>query len=137
MTVYPLVPWVGFALVGFAAGPVLRQPLLHQRRVALATVGLCGVLFTGVRMFGGKWGNYRGRARGEHIPGLPWALDFFNVCKYPPSPAFVLLTMAVDTLLLVAFSYVALPPSPDPDAGPDAHPNPDPNLNQDCVLGPS
>ena len=108
ITVYPLIPWVGFTLVGFTCGSALDQPLPAQRRQGLAFAVLCACLFCGFRVFGGVIGNYRGWPRGETIPGLSRALDFWNVCKYPPSPTYALLTLATNNLLMVLFSFVAL-----------------------------
>ncbi len=93
--IYPLIPWLGITLAGMAFGRLL----LVRGKGILTRVHLVGagmlVAFAVVR-FTGTPGNIRG-ALPEGI------ISFFAICKYPPSPAFVLFTLGSVLLLLALF----------------------------------
>lgn len=94
---YPLLPWPGIMVLGYALGAVfdLDAPLRRRR---LAWIGLgCVLAFVALR----AWNDY-----GD--PG-PWtrqasvlrtALSFLNTEKYPPSLLFLLMTVGPALLLL-------------------------------------
>ena len=108
---YPLVPWISVTLFGVSAGAEFRAApaLAHERSRSLGALLL--LLFLLLRCFGGAFGNLRGWPRGDGYAadgvswaGVPLLIEFFNVCKYPPSPAYVSLTLGVDLLALWFFS---------------------------------
>ncbi len=96
---YPMIPWLG--LMGF--GLVFGRWILQDHDRAYRRAALLGLvflaLFVGVRAVGG-WGNIR------PAPGSGW-MAFFNVVKYPPSLAFIFLTLGVDLVLLAALAHVS------------------------------
>lgn len=96
---YPLIPWLGILLVGFAAGPWCHQTVAE--RVKRFT-------YTGAFLLLG-WLILRGF--NTLADPAPWSvqtkpgftvLSFLNVSKYPPSLLFCLLTLGVMFLLLAA-----------------------------------
>ena len=102
---YPLLPWVGVILVGYAAGPLYAAAMAPERRQRILRLlgALCLLLLAVLRGF---------NIYGEE---LPWAhgattiqtvMSFFNYTKYPPSLDFLLLTLGVGMLGLAAFEKV-------------------------------
>jgi uncharacterized membrane protein len=91
---YPVVPWLGIAGLGILLGRWREHVLadLPLRAFLIATVLLIG--FIVIRRAGG-FGNF-------HAPAPGW-IGFLNVTKYPPSLAFVLLTLGLNFLLLGLF----------------------------------
>ncbi len=99
LVAYPLIPWFGMMLVGFACGPVFTRPL-PERQKRLLLFGLPSLgLFIGLRFI-----NIYGDAN-------PWAtqkntlftvLSFLNVSKYPPSLLYTAVTLGIACLLLWA-----------------------------------
>ncbi len=98
---YPLLPWIGVILVGYAAGPLYGAAMDPARRkqllVALGASALA-LLFV---------------LRGFNIYGenLPWVhgattvqtvMSFFNFTKYPPSLDFLLMTIGTGMLCMAA-----------------------------------
>ncbi|MCH1923602.1 heparan-alpha-glucosaminide N-acetyltransferase domain-containing protein [Shewanella sp. C32] len=97
---YPLLPWIGVIVFGYLAGPLYNKATdaaLRQRwlwRLGWGCLALFAIL------------------RGANIYGetLPWhsgetvlasAMSLFNLTKYPPSLAFLLLTLGVMFIGLV------------------------------------
>lgn len=99
---YPLIPWIGLTFAGMAAGPEFQTDASRAHRRALWMGALFLVAFVLVRVLGGKVGNYRGWSRGDGRD-IGFNIEFFDVCKYPPSPAFALLTLGVDMPLIFLF----------------------------------
>jgi len=102
---YPLLPWIGVILLGFAAGPLYGSTMAPERRqVLLLRLGAgCLVLLL--------------LLRGLNIYGetLPWApgedfthtlMSWLNFTKYPPSLDFLLLTLGIALLLMRVFENV-------------------------------
>jgi uncharacterized membrane protein len=94
---YPLLPWIGVILAGYAAGPLYARSMAPQRRRAL------------LRGFGAGALLLLAMLRGFNIYGeeLPWVqgqdmvhtvMSFLNFTKYPPSLDFLLLTIGVGAL---------------------------------------
>jgi uncharacterized membrane protein len=99
---YPVLPWIGVILAGFAAGPIYAQATTSEaRRALLLKLGVGSLLLLAV-------------LRGFNVYGetLPWAqgrdfvhsvMSFLSFTKYPPSLDFILLTLGVAFLLLRGF----------------------------------
>jgi uncharacterized membrane protein len=98
---YPLLPWLGVILVGYAAGPVYAATVTPQRRRQLLCIAGIGALLLLAVL------------RGLNIYGeeLPWTvqdtavrtvMSFLNYTKYPPSLDFLLMTLGVGALALAA-----------------------------------
>jgi len=87
---YPLVPWVAVMGLGLACGPIFEQDAAARQRVLLVAgiAAMMGfVLLRAVNVYGDP---------------VPWssqptavftALSFLNTTKYPPSLAFLLMTL--------------------------------------------
>lgn len=96
---YPVLPWIGVILVGYAAGPLFaRSASAAWRQRWLLGLGLgCLILLLVLR----GWNIY-----GETLPwqvqanALQTAMDFVNFTKYPPSLSFLLLTLGIMFLVL-------------------------------------
>jgi uncharacterized membrane protein len=96
---YPLLPWIGVIVLGYAAGPWYAAATVQaERRKLLLRAGFIALALLAV-------------LRGLNIYGetLPWqpkgdalhtVMSVFNVTKYPPSLAFLLLTLGVGLLVL-------------------------------------
>ncbi|MEM1205422.1 MAG: heparan-alpha-glucosaminide N-acetyltransferase domain-containing protein [Acidobacteriota bacterium] len=96
---YPALPWIGVILCGYALGPLYGaavDPGVRTRRLAQLGAGCLALL---------------GILRGFNLYGetLPWTagetpldtlISFLNTTKYPPSLAFLLLTLGVAFFLL-------------------------------------
>jgi uncharacterized membrane protein len=99
---YPLLPWIGVILVGYAAGPVYAAAVSpERRRQLLCMVGIGALLLLAL-------------LRGFNIYGeeLPWTvqdtavrtvMSFLSFTKYPPSLDFLLMTLGAGALALAAF----------------------------------
>jgi uncharacterized membrane protein len=96
---YPVVPWLGATGLGLLFGELLRRDSYLARRVAIWTgIGLL-ILFVIARTTGG-FGNLN-----EVPPG--W-IGFLNVVKYPPSVAFLTITLGINLLLMGKWGWAEL-----------------------------
>lgn len=89
---YPLIPWFGIMLLGFAAGPLFEHPLA-QRKKRLLYGGLGSLALFVLLRFINVYGD-----------PAPWSvqksplftvLSFINVTKYPPSLLYTLLMLGI------------------------------------------
>ena len=100
---YPLLPWLGVVAAGYGFGEVIRLEPARRRLVMLITgLGLT-VAFVALR----AWGVY-GEPRpwtSQRTPLLT-ALSFLNCTKYPPSLAFLLMTLGPAIVALAVFDRV-------------------------------
>ncbi len=94
---YPLLPWVGVMMAGYALGTV-HVIDADRRRKVLIGLGLAAVvLFVVVRAI---------NVYGDPVPwssqasGLQTFLSFLNTTKYPPSLLFLLMTLGPSLLVL-------------------------------------
>ncbi len=100
-TTYPVLPWIGVIVLGYAAGPwFLPGVALHTRERRFATIGCAmPIAFALLRLWNGygdkPWLAVDGSA-------LRTGMSFFALTKYPPSLLFLLLTLGIGALLLAA-----------------------------------
>jgi uncharacterized membrane protein len=99
---YPVLPWIGVILVGYAAGPLYARTVSAARRAqTLIVLGLaCLSLLAVLRGFN-IYGETLPWARGE--TAVRTVMSFLNFTKYPPSLSFLLLTLGVAFLLMAWF----------------------------------
>ncbi len=96
LVMYPVIPWVGIALLGMALGNVLAEDSDKGYRVAAFTGASLVGLFVVIRL-GGAFGNF-------HVWDGDGLMTFLHVTKYPPSLAFISATIGINLLLLVLFN---------------------------------
>ena len=89
---YVLVPWIGVTMVGYAIGAAYTWPAERRERFLVRlgfALTLAFLLVRGVNVYGDP---------------VPWthqrALSFLNTTKYPPSLAFLLMTLGPVLLAL-------------------------------------
>lgn len=97
---YPVIPWFGVMCLGYAIGPVFVLEPARRNRMLLAFAVCALALFCVVRAINAygdqaPWTTYPGAAA--------TVMSFFNVSKYPPSLLYVLITLGVSTLCMLAF----------------------------------
>lgn len=101
---YPLIPWVAVMAFGFCLGPVFLKGEQSRQRWLLATGSAVAIAFLIVRAINGY---------GDPAPWSPQTsftstmLSFLNTTKYPPSLAFLLMTLGPAMVILGVFE--ALP----------------------------
>jgi uncharacterized membrane protein len=96
-TAYPLVPWLGIMLTGFACGEFFEIPAEKRNKIFLR-IGLGSLsLFTIIR-FINIYGDPSVWSRQKSV--LFTFLSFINTTKYPPSLLFTLLFLGIMFLLL-------------------------------------
>jgi uncharacterized membrane protein len=102
---YPLVPWIAVMALGFCCGQLFLMERARRRRYftvlgATATLGFLGL-----------------RALNGYGDPVPWttqsspaytALSFLNTTKYPPSLAFLLMTLGPALLAMACFDRPGL-----------------------------
>lgn len=94
---YPLLPWFGIMLAGFAAGRLFEHQAGDRKRLFFR-IGLISLaLFVVIRFI-----NYYGdpslwSVQRNHLYTL---LSFVNTSKYPPSLLFILMTLGIMFLVL-------------------------------------
>lgn len=97
-TSYPVLPWIGVIVLGYAAGPWYgrQMPAPHRhRRLLYAGIGAL-LAFALLR-----WANVYGDAPWQlHAGSVQTWMSVFNVTKYPPSLLFLLLTLGAALCLL-------------------------------------
>jgi uncharacterized membrane protein len=96
---YPAIPWFGVMCLGYALGPVFLQEPARRNRTLLVLALSAIAVFLVLRAINGygdplSWKQYPDVAA--------TVLSFFNVSKYPPSLLFVLITIGVATLCMLA-----------------------------------
>ncbi|MBE7196341.1 MAG: DUF1624 domain-containing protein [Parafilimonas terrae] len=104
-TTYPVLPWIGVIVLGYAIGPwFLPGVATRTRERRLAVLG-CAMLvaFALLRLANG-YGDKPWFVVGGS--DLRTAMSFFALTKYPPSLLFLLLTLGTGALLLVALERI-------------------------------
>jgi uncharacterized membrane protein len=93
---YPLLAWMEVIVLGLVFGGLFSQDENKAYRLSLRVGALFLAGFTFLRVVNGF-----GTIRPLQIASLQ---GFFSVVKYPPSIAFILLTMGLNLILIWAFS---------------------------------
>lgn len=105
VTGYPVLPWMGVMATGFWAATIYQWAPANRTRALRLTGAACIAGFIVLR------------ALNLYGDPLPWAaqpttvftaLSFLNTTKYPPSLAFLLMTLGPALLLLAKLERVAL-----------------------------
>jgi uncharacterized membrane protein len=95
--VYPLLPWIGVMMVGYATAPFFFQQTEEKRRARLLACGLAAIIafvvLRGIGVYGDPdpWQRQNG--------AVATLIDFLNVTKYPPSLLFLLMTLGPAAVL--------------------------------------
>ena len=100
-TTYPILPWIGVILLGYAVGPWFARgsdPDGRRRRLLAWGFGLLAgfVLIRFLNVYGDKPWIHTGDA-------LRTTMSFLALTKYPPSLLFLMPTIGAGLLLLAAF----------------------------------
>ncbi|MEZ5977208.1 MAG: hypothetical protein R3F34_03210 [Planctomycetota bacterium] len=90
LVLYPIVPWLGVMACGYGFAPRLERARPERRRLCIAIGVVATLLFVVVRLLRGH-GNHP-EALFESGFELSWA-SFLACQKYPPSLAFLLMTL--------------------------------------------
>ena len=100
-TTYPVLPWIGVILLGYACGPWFARgtdPAPRIRRLVLLGTGML-LAFVLIR-----WLNVYGDKPWFHAATpLRTVMSFLALTKYPPSLLFLLPTLGTGVLLLALF----------------------------------
>ncbi|MCU8003796.1 DUF1624 domain-containing protein [Shewanella sp. SM96] len=104
---YPVLPWIGVILLGYAVGPLFSNKPngshldASARQQKLLFLGIsCWVLFAVLRGFN-LYGETLPWQSGAHLGET--LMSVFNLTKYPPSLSFLLVTLGGMFFCLVAF----------------------------------
>ena len=106
VTAYSLVPWVAVMALGFCLGPVFLKPAAARQRTLIGVGAGMTIAFLIIRAVNGY---------GDPAPWSPQpspmlsAMSFLNTTKYPPSLAFLLMTLGPALLILGIFEGLAVP----------------------------
>jgi uncharacterized membrane protein len=96
---YPLLPWIGVIVLGYVAGPwYARAVASSARRGVLVRTGVAALALLLVLRGFNIYGETLDWVHGE--TALRTVMSFLNVTKYPPSLAFLLLTLGVGLIVL-------------------------------------
>ena len=97
LVAYPLIPWLGIMLVGFAFGQFMERPM-EQRKPLLLRAGLGALILFVLLRFLNIYGDPAPWA--VQKTGLFTFLSFINVTKYPPSLLYALATIGLMLVFL-------------------------------------
>ena len=96
-TAYPLVPWLGIMLAGFASGEFFNFPAERRSKIFLR-IGLAALLLFIILRFINVYGDpSRWSVQKSSLFTL---LSFINTTKYPPSLLFTLLFLGITFIIL-------------------------------------
>lgn len=98
--IYPLIPWVGVMAAGYAFGAVYQWDAQRRRRL-LVRMGTAGILLFIVLRAVNQYADPSHWSRQDTI--VFTVLSFLNTTKYPPSLAFLLMTLGPALLALAWF----------------------------------
>lgn len=102
---YPLVPWIGVILLGYAAGPLYARTVTPtRRRQLMAMLGIGALAALGVLRGFNIYGEEAPWVHGETV--LQTVMSFVNFTKYPPSLDFVLMTLGIGMLVMTRLEAI-------------------------------
>lgn len=96
---YPILPWLGIMLSGFACGRIFQLPI-ETRRKTLIRIGASALSLFLVMRYVNVYGDPLHWSHQK--TSLFTFLSFVNVIKYPPSLLFTLVTLGISILILAA-----------------------------------
>lgn len=94
---YPVLPWFGIMLAGFACGVLFTQPTEIRAKRFISISAILLLTFVFIR-FINIWGDPAPWS--VQKDGLFTFMSFINISKYPPSLLFILITLSVAFLML-------------------------------------
>jgi uncharacterized membrane protein len=98
--IYPLIPWVGVMAAGYAFGVVYQWDAQRRRRFLVRMGSAAIVLFVVLRAIN----HYADPAHWSRQDTITFTiLSFLNTTKYPPSLAFLLMTLGPALMMLAWF----------------------------------
>lgn len=102
---YPVLPWIGVILLGYVAGPLYARTVdsQYRRKILIALGAGCLALLAVLRGFN-IYGETLDWVAGD--TAVQTIMSFVNFTKYPPSLAFLLLTLGLAFLLLSWFEKI-------------------------------
>jgi uncharacterized membrane protein len=95
--IYPALPWIGVAALGYGIGPLFLEPAKSRDRALFVAGGMALALFVVLR-----FSNFYGDPHpwGAQRDSLFTLLSFLKVTKYPPSLLYLLATLGGAALAL-------------------------------------
>jgi uncharacterized membrane protein len=98
-SLYPVIPWVGVMMAGYAAGELLTLPAEKRRRTLISIGAIATILFLLLRAV-----NTYGDPSPWSIQSSPalTMLSILRCSKYPPSLLYLLMTLGPALILLGA-----------------------------------
>jgi uncharacterized membrane protein len=100
--IYPALPWIGVAALGYGLGPLFLEPAKRRDRTLYVIGGAALALFVLLR-FSNLYGDpHPWSAQRDAVFTL---LSFLNVTKYPPSLLYLLVTLGGAALALPALEW--------------------------------
>jgi len=106
MVIYPVIPWLGIMLFGYACGQLYESGVSNRPQKLLGLAGAALLLFVFLRTFNLYGDPNPWAPRGD---GLFSFLSFINVSKYPPSLLYTAVLLSIMFLLLAAFERINNP----------------------------
>lgn len=101
---YPVLPWIGVILTGYAMGPFFgRNADAAVRYKFLVKTGISLLVAFFVIRYINVYGDQPWVHTGDSIRTL---MSFFSATKYPPSLMFLLPTLGIGLLLLAGFEKI-------------------------------
>ena len=96
-SLYPLIPWAGVMMAGYAAGELMTLEASRRRRILLMLGGLATLLFVALRAV-----NVYGDPSPWSVQVTPMftVLSFLRCGKYPPSLLYLLMTLGPALIVL-------------------------------------
>lgn len=100
LVAYTIIPWVGVMLLGYVLGSMFTKEQKHRDKIFLVIGIFSLILFTVLRYLNiyGEPMPWSSQPRGAVFT----VLSFLNVSKSPPSLLFLLVTLGISSILLVA-----------------------------------
>ena len=101
--IYPALPWIGVAALGYGIGPLFLKPAPRRDRTLFFVGGAALALFVLLRLSNLYGDPHPWSVQRDAVFTL---LSFLNVTKYPPSLLYLLVTLGGAALALPALEWV-------------------------------